>query len=74
MKVLNPEVYKHGISKPEQKFTFLSSINFPGGLIFFEHLGGGGVRWSATQPFLESSRNVPPRALRDDTKNGCVAG
>ena len=31
---------------------------------------------SATQPFLVSSRNAPPhwgRALRDDTKNGCVA-
>ena len=32
---------------------------------------------SATQPFLKSSRNAPPHllggALRDDTKNGCVA-
>ena len=32
---------------------------------------------SATQPFLVSSRNAPPhqwgKALRDDTKNGCVA-
>ena len=32
---------------------------------------------SATQPFLLSSRNAPPHreeeALRDDTKNGCVA-
>ena len=32
---------------------------------------------SATQPFLASSRNAPPHswggALRDDTKNGCVA-
>ena len=32
---------------------------------------------SATQPFLESSRNAPPPqrggASRDDTKNGCVA-
>ena len=31
---------------------------------------------SATQPFLVSSRNAPPHwggALRDDTKNGCVA-
>ena len=27
----------------------------------------------ATQPFLVSSRNAPPGALRDDTKNGCVA-
>ena len=30
----------------------------------------------STQPFLESSRNAPPLwggALRDDTKNGCVA-
>ena len=30
-----------------------------------------GFWWSATQPFLVSSRNAPP--LRDDTKNGCVA-
>ena len=29
---------------------------------------------SATQPFLESSRNaLVGGALRDDTKNGCVA-
>ena len=31
---------------------------------------------SATQPFLVTSRNAPPRwggALRDDTKDGCVA-
>ena len=31
---------------------------------------------SATQPFLVSPRNAPPHwggALRDDTKNGCVA-
>ena len=32
---------------------------------------------SATQPFLVLSRNAPPHkwggALRDDTKNGCVA-
>ena len=30
---------------------------------------------SDTQPFLVSSRNVPPRgeALRDDTKNACIA-
>ena len=32
---------------------------------------------SATQPFLVSSRNAPPHkwggALRDDSKNGCVA-
>ena len=26
----------------------------------------------ATQPFLMSSRNAPRRALREDTKNGCV--
>ena len=26
----------------------------------------------ATQPFLMSSRNAPGRALREDTKNGCV--
>ena len=46
MKVLNPEICKHGISKPVQKFTFLFTINpllSPlGGLFFFKHLGGGG--------------------------------
>ena len=28
--------------------------------------------WSATKPFLVSSRNAPGGALRDDTKNGRV--
>ena len=34
-----------------------------------------GNQLSATQPFLVSSRNAPPRrgALRDEIKNGCVA-
>ena len=35
------------------------------------------VQYSATQPFLVSSRNAPPHewggALHDDAKNGCVA-
>ena len=26
-----------------------------------------------TEPFLVSSRNVPPQALRNHSKNGCVA-
>ena len=48
MKVLNPEIYKHGISKPVQKFTFLSTINLllsPLGGFFFKHffVGGGGL-------------------------------
>ena len=33
-------------------------------------LAGPQVLSSATQPFLESSRNAPPH---DYTKNGCVA-
>ena len=47
IKVLNPEIYKHGISKPVQKFTFLFTINLllsPLGGFFFKHffVGGGG--------------------------------
>ena len=43
MKVLNPEIFKHGISKPVQKFTFLFTINPLGGLFFSKHfLGWGG--------------------------------
>ena len=51
MKVLNPDICKHGISKPVQKFTFLFTINpllSPlGGLFFFQALfgvGGGGLK------------------------------
>ena len=29
--------------------------------------------FSASQPFFVLTRNAPPRALRDDTKNGCEA-
>ena len=51
MKILNPEICKHGISKPVQKFTFFiyheSSIKPPGGPIFFQALFGvvgGGLK------------------------------
>ena len=48
MKILNPEICKHGISKPVQKFTFLFTMNpllsplggLPG--IFFQALFGVG--------------------------------
>ena len=43
MKVLNPEIWKHGISKPVQKFIYhKSSIKPPGGLISFQALFGVG--------------------------------
>ena len=48
-----------------------TSLKHSGSFFFFTQSSQ-----SATQPFLVSSRNAPPHwggALRDDTKNGCVA-